>query len=406
MPHSRASGSPPVVDTEARKMTLNDDSSRITINPKFKHIWRKIDIFILPLVTMIDALYALDRTNYGNARIAGLQKDLNMTNAEFSLALTFTFIPYILMDLPVNLILKVVGPNIVLPAMLTLGSIVTTFQGLVKSYKQLLACRFLLGLVQGGMSAAIILYLSLWYPRDRLQQRIGVFTAFSSLSGAFSGLLAFTPSIVAELGFTATRAQLFSAPPVFLTFIGQSSGGALPYSISLLMIILAVLISSYLSDRFGIRGLVIMVSCVIMSIGLALYLATSSLHVKYGSLFLIRGGFSSTFPALQAWITNNTAPFTRRATALSISTVMINLGGIFSTWLFGFISKPPFYKEATIVFLFFTCSTLVIAGMNLVYLSKQNAKKAMIRATHDQSHGHEDEEPGLGDQSAWFVYAL
>lgn len=48
-----------------------------------------------------------DRSNVSNARVAGLQKDLAMTNTQYSIALTMTYIPYILAELPASLLLKV-----------------------------------------------------------------------------------------------------------------------------------------------------------------------------------------------------------------------------------------------------------------------------------------------------------
>ncbi|KAL0960727.1 hypothetical protein HGRIS_005752 [Hohenbuehelia grisea] len=132
----------------------------------------------------------LDRTNLGNARVAGLQKDLKLTNHQYSICLTITFIPYILAELPSNLLLKIVGPNRLIPTLLTLWGIVTTLQGLVHNYAGLLACRFFLGLFEGGLIPGVVLYLSLFYPRERLQRRVSLVFASSSLAGAFSGLLA------------------------------------------------------------------------------------------------------------------------------------------------------------------------------------------------------------------------
>jgi hypothetical protein len=43
----------------------------------------------------------------GNARVAGLQKDLGISNHQYSVALTVTYVPYILAELPSNLVLKV-----------------------------------------------------------------------------------------------------------------------------------------------------------------------------------------------------------------------------------------------------------------------------------------------------------
>ncbi|KDR84326.1 hypothetical protein GALMADRAFT_707697 [Galerina marginata CBS 339.88] len=156
-----------------------------------KRVWRKLDLYILPVVTMFYLLSFLDRSNIGNARIAGMQKDLKMTNKQYSIALTVTYVPYIAAELPSNLLLKAVGPNLMLPTMLTLWGVVTALQGVVHNYHGLLACRFFLGLLEGGVFPGLVLYLSFFYPRQMLQWRISAFFSAASISGAFSGLLAF-----------------------------------------------------------------------------------------------------------------------------------------------------------------------------------------------------------------------
>lgn len=50
--------------------------------------------------------------NIGNAAIFGLKEDLNLGGVEYNVALTIFFIPYILFEIPSNLILKKVRPRI------------------------------------------------------------------------------------------------------------------------------------------------------------------------------------------------------------------------------------------------------------------------------------------------------
>ena len=114
-----------------------------------------------------------------------------MTNYQYSLALTITYIPYIVIEIPAGLVLKRVGANILLPTMVTLWGLITTLQGLVKSYSGLLAARFFLGLVEGGLLPGILLVMSRFYKRDQIQLRLSLFFTAVSLSGGFSGLLAF-----------------------------------------------------------------------------------------------------------------------------------------------------------------------------------------------------------------------
>lgn len=68
--------------------------------------------------------------------------------------------PYIAAELPSNLMLKKIGPRILLPFLCTSWGIVTTLTSQIHNYQGLLACRFFLGLMEGGLFPGIILYLS------------------------------------------------------------------------------------------------------------------------------------------------------------------------------------------------------------------------------------------------------
>jgi len=113
-----------------------------------------------------------------------------MTDFQYSLTLTMTFIPYIIVEIPAALVVKRIGANNLLPVMATLWGLITTLQGLVTSYSGLLASRFFLGLVEGGLIPGIVLVMSQFYKRDQVQLRLAVFFTAASLTGAFSGLLA------------------------------------------------------------------------------------------------------------------------------------------------------------------------------------------------------------------------
>ncbi|KAL0959958.1 hypothetical protein HGRIS_011622 [Hohenbuehelia grisea] len=91
---------------------------------------RKLDISILPIVSMFYLLSYLDRSNIGNARVAGLQKDLKMTDQQYQICLTVLFVPYILAEIPANLILRKVTPRILMPSLLTLWGLMVTLQGM------------------------------------------------------------------------------------------------------------------------------------------------------------------------------------------------------------------------------------------------------------------------------------
>ncbi|OQU98734.1 hypothetical protein CLAIMM_04473 [Cladophialophora immunda] len=150
----------------------------------------KLDVVLVPTMAMLYLLAFLDRANIGNARVAGLQEDLRMSSHQYSTAVTATYVLYIAAELPSNLILRKIGPRLLLSGLCFCWGVVTTLQSQVNSYSGLLAARLILGMAEGGLFPGINLYLSMFYRRDELQLRIALFYSAAALSGAFGGLLA------------------------------------------------------------------------------------------------------------------------------------------------------------------------------------------------------------------------
>lgn len=42
----------------------------------------KVDLYLIPWLSLLYLISFLDRTNIGNAKIEGLQEDLNMSNSQ------------------------------------------------------------------------------------------------------------------------------------------------------------------------------------------------------------------------------------------------------------------------------------------------------------------------------------
>ena len=57
-------------------------------NAETRKILRKVDWRVLPILSFLYLLAFLDRSNLGNARVAGLEDDLQLTGSQFNLAAT------------------------------------------------------------------------------------------------------------------------------------------------------------------------------------------------------------------------------------------------------------------------------------------------------------------------------
>ncbi|TAQ88185.1 hypothetical protein B7494_g3483 [Chlorociboria aeruginascens] len=151
---------------------------------------RKIDVRVLPMLFIIYVAAFLDRVNISNALTMGMPDDLGMTGQQPNVALTIFFIPYILMEIPSNIMMKNLNPHVWLSICIFLFGIIALAQGFVKSYGGLIATRFFLGLTEAGIFPGSFYLISFWYKHDEAQKRFTIYISSVILASAFGGLLA------------------------------------------------------------------------------------------------------------------------------------------------------------------------------------------------------------------------
>jgi MFS family permease len=127
----------------------------------------------------------------GNAKVAGLTKELHMKGLQYNTAVTLFFVPYTLLEIPSNIVLKMMRPSVWIAILMFFWGLVMTLMCLISNYRGLLAARWFLGVAESGFFPASTFLLTLWYRRYEVQRRMAVFYVAASLSGAFSGLLAY-----------------------------------------------------------------------------------------------------------------------------------------------------------------------------------------------------------------------
>ncbi|KAK4235575.1 major facilitator superfamily domain-containing protein [Achaetomium macrosporum] len=159
---------------------------------KKKKVMWKIDLRLIPMLLSLYLIAYLDKTNIGNAKIEGLLHSLNMTGDQYNIALSIFFIPYVLGEVPSNMLLKnFKHPSYYLGMLVLLWGIIMTCTGFVQNFSGLVAVRFLLGLFEAGFFPGAILLISEWYLPNETQKRIALMYTSAATGGAFSGLLAF-----------------------------------------------------------------------------------------------------------------------------------------------------------------------------------------------------------------------
>ncbi|KAL5346828.1 hypothetical protein ACLOAV_007971 [Pseudogymnoascus australis] len=156
-----------------------------------KKLRHKCDWYVVPPLFVLFLLAFLDRTNIGNAKIQGLEAGLNLTGPQYNIALFIFFVPYILLEVPSNILLKKIAPSTWLSSIMFFWGIATMGQGLVNDFAGLVGTRFVLGIFEAGLFPGCIYLISMYYERYELQWRLSLFFSASIIAGAFGGLLAY-----------------------------------------------------------------------------------------------------------------------------------------------------------------------------------------------------------------------
>lgn len=95
------------------------------------------------------------------------------------------------MQVPSNLLLNYTGrPSLYLGFFTVAWGLVSVLTSQVKNYSGIVACRFVLGLVEAPFFPGILFYLSKWYTKKELNLRMAIFYSGSLISGAFGNLIA------------------------------------------------------------------------------------------------------------------------------------------------------------------------------------------------------------------------
>ncbi|ROV94847.1 hypothetical protein VPNG_09283 [Cytospora leucostoma] len=182
-----------VHDAAERGHTATDKygHSLVHLDPKAEAKLRlKIDLMVVPTVALLYLFCFIDRANIGNARLAGLEKDLGLEGNDYNALLSVFYISYILFEIPSNIICKWIGPGWFIPAISLAFGISSLGTAFVQNQAQASGVRFVLGIFEAGMLPGIAYYLSRWYRRSELAFRLALYIVMAPLAGAFGGLLA------------------------------------------------------------------------------------------------------------------------------------------------------------------------------------------------------------------------
>ena len=127
-------------DTKVPEETIDRAAEKLLV--------RKLDRYIIPWVTLLYLLAFLDRVNIGNAKLYGMESELELDSTQFDTAVAVFFSTYCVFQTPSNILLPKVGASRWLAFIVTGWGVIATLTGLMKGLSGLLVARLFLGVVE------------------------------------------------------------------------------------------------------------------------------------------------------------------------------------------------------------------------------------------------------------------
>ncbi|GAC96687.1 transporter [Pseudozyma hubeiensis SY62] len=153
-------------------------------------IRRKLDVRIVTVSFLLYLVALLDRSGIGNAKTAGLEKSLRMSDSQFQWLLTIFYIAYILFQFQV-VMYKLLPPRIWVTFCVFVWGVAGVCQAATTSWSGMMAARFFLAVSEAGYGTGFALYLSFFYPKTETGLRFGWFISAGAISSAIAGAIAY-----------------------------------------------------------------------------------------------------------------------------------------------------------------------------------------------------------------------
>ncbi|KMU83864.1 nicotinamide mononucleotide permease [Coccidioides immitis H538.4] len=366
-------------------------SSQLSVSPR--KVLRKIDMHLMAPLWVVFVFGFLDRINLGNVAVLGIMKELGQVGNDFNIAVQVFFVPYILLDIPSNIVLKKFTPSTWISLLTFLWGVASMCQGFVKNNGALIACRFFIGVFEAGFVPGCAYLMAMYYKRHEFQKpvlallgrrptkvHIGDWAEQAKFlteeekqyvlarnsedvgGGArmdrldaeawkriMSDWKIYVGSMI-YIGITVSGYATALFIPSIVNSLGYSGIDSQVHSIPIWVVAAVVtLIVSYLTDRLRHRFGFVVFGVIVASIGYIILLCQGppegglSPSVRYMAVFFVCTGTYIVQPVAIVWMANNLGGHYKRAIGLAIQVGFGNIGGIIASNIFVMEDRPRYF---------------------------------------------------------------
>jgi MFS family permease len=171
---------------------------------------QKLDRHLVTFLAVLYMLSFMDRSNLGNAKIAGMSRDLRLSSDQYEWLLTAFYITYIAFEW-MTLLYRVVPPHVYIALCVFSWGFIASVQAVATSFSMMVFLRAVLGISEAAFGPGVPFYMSFFYKREELALRTGLFISAAPLATSFASSLAWLITKFSESSAIAPWRVLFIA---------------------------------------------------------------------------------------------------------------------------------------------------------------------------------------------------
>jgi ACS family tartrate transporter-like MFS transporter len=150
---------------------------------------RKITRRLLPFLFLVYMMAQIDRANVAFAGL-NMTRELHFSNEVFGFGAGIFFFGYCLLQIPGAVLAERWSARKWIAAVMIVWGLLASLTGLIQTSTQFNIVRFLVGLAEGGLFPAVMVYLTHWFRQEDRAKAVAALMAAIPASNAVGGLVA------------------------------------------------------------------------------------------------------------------------------------------------------------------------------------------------------------------------
>ena len=150
---------------------------------------RKITRRLLPFLFLVYMMAQIDRANVAFAGL-NMTRELHFSNEVFGFGAGIFFFGYCLLQIPGAVLAQRWSARRWIAAVMIVWGLLASLTGFIQTSTQFNIIRFLVGLAEGGLFPAVMVYLTHWFRQEDRAKAVAALMAAIPASNAVGGLVA------------------------------------------------------------------------------------------------------------------------------------------------------------------------------------------------------------------------